>query len=101
MTCVNIAGLDRAEIIAALYNASQPLRMSFLHYDPTDMTRAEAQSKPRPHGRPALLRLPQGRVMKVGFDAGSDEMRVDLYDRDNGAGALRARVIDGLRRKAA
>ena len=38
--------------------------------------------------------------MKVGFDAGSDEMRVDLYDRDNGAGAA-ARVIDGLRRKAA
>jgi hypothetical protein len=100
VTRVNIAGLDRAEIIAALYNASQPLGMGFLHYDPTDMTRAEAQSYLDRMGDRPYFDYLKGRVMKVGFDAGSDEMRVDLYDRDNGAGAA-ARVIDGLRRKAA
>jgi hypothetical protein len=44
VTRVNIAGLDRAEIIAALYNASQPLGMGFLHYDPAPMMRDEAQA---------------------------------------------------------
>ena len=100
MTRVNIAGLDRAEIIAALYNASQPLGMGFLHYDPAPMMRDEAQAYLDQMGERPYFDYLKGRVMKVGFWVGTDEMRVDLYDRDNGRGAAE-RAIDSLRKKAA
>ena len=100
MTRVNIAGLDRAEIIAALYNASQPLGMGFLHYDPAPMTRDEAQAYLDKMGERPYFDYLKGRVMKVGSDPGSDEMYVALYDRDNGRGAAE-RAIDSLRKKAA
>lgn len=100
MTRVNIAGLDRAEIIAALYNASQPLGMGFLHYDPAPMMRDEAQAYLDQMGERPYFDYLKGRVMKVGFGVGTDEMRVDLYDRDNGRGAAE-RAIDSLRKKAA
>lgn len=100
MSYVNIEGLDRAEIISALYNASQPLGMGFLHYDPAPMARDEAQALIDAQGDFPYFDYLKGRVMKVGFNGKSNEMRVDLYDRDNGAGAA-ARVIDGLRKKAA
>jgi hypothetical protein len=53
--------------------------MGILHFDPTDMTYDEAKE---------LLRIQtyfdylKGRVMKV--DLSTDELRTDLYNRDNG-----------------
>lgn len=89
---ISLKGLNRAKVLAALYNASQPLGMGILHYDPTPMTAEEAQ---------ALLDSGQtyfdyvkGRVMKV--DLSSDQLETWLYDRDNGQGAAE-RAINSIR----
>ena len=41
---VNITGLDKGAVLAALYNNSQPLGTGFLHYDPTRMTPEEGMT---------------------------------------------------------
>lgn len=93
---VNISGLTRAAVLAALYNASRPQGMGFLQYTPKPMTEAEAgellaESGPRPY-----FDYLQGRVMKIGLD-NETELDAGLYDRDNGAGAAQ-RAIDALRK---
>ena len=40
---MNIQGLDKAAVLAALYNRARPQGMGFLHYDPKPMTVEEAQ----------------------------------------------------------
>lgn len=40
---ISIAGLDKAAVLAALYNAARPQGLGFLQYDPTPMTKDEAQ----------------------------------------------------------
>lgn len=90
---ISIDGLDKALVLAALYNASRPLGMGFVHYDPTPMSRDEAA---------AILEQSQsfdylkGRVMKVNLRG--DEFDPWGYDRDNGDGAAAA-AIDALRRE--
>lgn len=80
---INLKG-RKAAVLAALYNNSRPQGMGFLHYDPTDMTEAEAQAL-LDEGQTYFDYL-KGRVMKV--DLSGDELtRTDLYNRDNGPGA--------------
>ncbi len=89
---ISIKDLNKADVLAALYNASRPLGMGFLHYDPQPMTRAEAE---------ALLATDKyfdylkGRVMKLDLASDAD-LNARLYDRDNGAGAAQT-AIDALR----
>ena len=80
---INLTKLDKAEVLAALYNNSKPIGMGFLHYTLEDMTKHQAQ---------ALLDSGQtyfdyvsGRVMKI--DLSKDKLDPALYDRDNGQGA--------------
>jgi hypothetical protein len=89
---MNIAGLSKAKVLAALYNASKPQGLGFLHYDPRLITEAEAQ---------ALLDEGQtyfdyvhGRVMKVSLSG--DELSTRLYNRDNGENAAET-VIANLK----
>lgn len=93
---INIKGLDKAEVLAALYNSSRPLGMGYLHFDPTPMTKDQAQefldgtgetSEPiQPNWRKDQhFDYLKGRVMKV--DLSGDELHDGLYDRDNGTGA--------------
>lgn len=90
---IDITGLDRADVLAALFNASRPQGMGFLHYDPTDMTREAAAMLLQ---RQNYFDYLQGRVMKIELKEGATELREGLYDRDNGQGAAQ-RVIDSLR----
>ena len=103
---ISIKGLDKAAVLAALYNASHPLRMGFLHYDPKPMTIEEAREMIGAgddttqafgkfvHGdRQLYFDYLKGRVMKV--DLSGDELDPRLYDRDNGQGAA-ARAIAAL-----
>lgn len=98
---INIAGLNKADVLAALYNRAQPLGMGFLEYDPKPMSAEEAQAII--NERTAVYSLTQalyfdylkGRVMKV--DLSGDEFGPSLYDRDNGEGAA-ASVVDELRK---
>ena len=99
---IDITGLDKAEVLAALYNASQPQGLGFLQFVAGDMTVDDAQRHINgghnsggdytwtPPGIPHLyFDYLMGRVMKI--DLTGDELRVGLYDRDNGDGAaLRA-----------
>lgn len=89
---ISLVGLDKAEVLAALYNRSQPQGMGFLHYTATPMTREEAAQCLETSQYFDYLK---GRVMKVSLEG--DELDPRLYDRDNGQGAAK-QVIDELRR---
>ena len=40
---MNITGKNKAAILAALYNASKPLGLGHMHYDPTPMTEEDVE----------------------------------------------------------
>jgi hypothetical protein len=80
---MDISKLNKAEVLAALYNAALPQGMGFLHYTPEPMTTAEAQTILNT-GETYFDYL-KGRVMKV--DLSKDELRTALYNRDNGPDA--------------
>ena len=83
MDKINIAEMNKAEVLAKLYNSSKPQGMGFLHYTPEEMTVLEAQAL-LDSGQVYFDYL-QGRVMKI--DLSNDMLYVGLYDRDNGVGA--------------
>ena len=88
---IDISDLNKADVLAALYNASRPLGMGFLQYDATPMLRQEAEDL-LGHGQ--YFDYLHGRVMKV--DLSKHELDPRLYDRDNGEGAA-FRAIQELR----
>lgn len=79
-----LTGINKAKLLAGLYNNSKPQGMGFLQYIPGEMTEAEAEE---------ILRQQQdfdylaGRVMKVSFAKAT--ISGALYDRDNGQGEFR------------
>jgi hypothetical protein len=95
---ISINGLDKAAVLAALYNSSRPQGLGFLRATPGDMTRDEARQviiDGDDHGhRDLYFDYVKGRVLKV--DLGGDTFDPCLYDRDNGEGAAE-RVIETLR----
>lgn len=87
---IDISKLSKAQVLAALYNASQPLGMGFMHYDPSPMSENEAANLLE---QSTYFDYLKGRVMKV--DLSKSEFDPRYYDRDNGQGAA-ARVVCGL-----
>ncbi len=87
---MNIAGMRKAAILAALYNNSKSRGMGFMHFDPKPMTEAEAQAL-LDSGRTYFDYL-KGRVMKV--DLSGDELKTYLYNRDNGENAAETVLKD-------
>ena len=87
MATISLEGLNKAEVLAALFNASRPQGMGFFHYNPTPMTTKEAQDLLK---RSTDFDYLQGRVMKV--DLSGDSFDPWLYDRDNGEGAAAAAI---------
>ena len=79
---IDISKLDKGDVLATLYNSSKPQGLGFLHFDPTPMTKEEAEELLKEQTYFDYLK---GRVMKI--DLSGDELRTDLYDRDNGEGA--------------
>lgn len=105
MAIVNIRGLDKAELLRALYNASKPLGKGFLRATPGDMTREQAlevmgcgddHAQDFGFRRGLSFDYVNGRVLKV--DLGGDECDTGLFDRDNGEGAGQ-RAIETVRGK--
>lgn len=90
---IDIKGLNKAEVLAALYNNSKPQGLGFLHFDPKEMTVAEAEEILKQTTDFDYLK---GRVMKVDLSS-DDGFEEWLYDRDNGNGAAQ-RAIDSLRK---
>lgn len=90
---IDIAGIDRTELLAALFNASKPQGMGFAQPFAAPMTRAEAAELLAQTDYFDYLR---GRVMKIQLKEGATELDEWGYDRDLGQGAA-ARVVEGLR----
>lgn len=92
---VNIAGLPKHAVLAALWNAAH--RKSSL-----DFKVAMSESRARALTTiEQMMALPyfdwvDGRCLKV--DIGTDEFDSDSYDRDNGGVGTAASVIENLRR---
>lgn len=87
MNKIDISKLDKAEVLAALYNASQPLGMGILHYTPGDMTKEEAM---RLLSEGKDFDYLKGRVMKI--DLSDESFWPNSYDRDNGQGAAETAI---------
>jgi len=79
---INITGLNKAAVLAALYNAARPLGMGFMHYDPKPMTEEEAKQY---LAVGTYFDYLKGRVMKVDLSK-DNEFDERWYDRDNGEG---------------
>ncbi len=79
---INIAKKDKAEVLAALYNAAKPIGLGIKHFNLMPMTVEEARSLLE---RTTNFDYIKGRVMKV--DLSGNELETWLYDRDNGDGA--------------
>lgn len=88
---ISIKNMDKAAVLAVLYNNSQPLGINILHYDPTPMTIDEAKTLLQQTTRFDYLK---DRVMKI--DLSGDELLTSLYDRDLGEGAA-ARAIASIK----
>lgn len=89
---ISTARLDKAEVLAALYNASRVQGMGVLQAKNGLMTTDEARELLKTQTYFDYL---HGRVMKVRIEG--DELNPRLYDRDLGSGAAAA-VIDALRK---
>lgn len=92
---VSIEGLDKADVLAALYNGSRAQGMAFLQYEDRPMTKKEAEELLK---RSDYFDYLKGRVMKVSL-RGDKELNEFLYDRDNGPGAAE-QAINSLRVKS-
>ncbi len=79
---IDISKKDKAEVLVALYNASRPIGLGYLEYDPTPMRIEEARSLLE---RQTYFDYCKGRVMKVNL--AGNELDTYLYNRDNGTGA--------------
>ena len=96
---ISIKGLNKAAVLAALYNRAQAQGMGFLHYTSEEMTEAEAQkiwdeTLQRYKGADPYFDYLKGRVMKVNISG--ETFNPFLYDRDNGECAAE-KVITKLR----
>lgn len=94
---VDASGVDRAALLAALYNRAQPQGTGFLHYDPTPMSQEQAAVllERNTHDGSCYFDYLHGRVMKI--DVLEEPLDPWLYDRDNGRGAVAA-VVEAVRR---
>jgi len=88
---IDITGIDKGELLAALYNAASPVGLGFLHADNKVMTAEEARKLLKSHTYFDYLK---GRPLKV--DLGFDELCPWMYDRNWGCGAA-AHIVDKLR----
>lgn len=83
---IDIKNINKAEVLAKLYNAARPHGMGFIHFDPKCMSIEEAQSAL--DSGLTYFDYVKGRVLKI--DLSGNELDPWLYDRCNGQGAMAA-----------
>jgi hypothetical protein len=94
---MNIAGLDKAEVLAALYNGSRQQGMGFLQTRGAEGMTVEQAREELANNERLYFDYLHGRVMKISLRG--DELNTALYNRDNGQGAAEA-IIEALRSNA-
>lgn len=80
---MNIKNLNKAEVLAALYNGSRQQGIGFLNHEggnPLSVKEAEKLL-----GKTKYFDYLRGRVMKI--DLNGDDLHTHLYNRDNGEDA--------------
>lgn len=96
---IDIRGLDKAELLAGLFNASKPQGLGFLAQGRNSaMTVDDAREVLRMAGDRPYFDYLRGRVMKV--DLSGDSLEPRMYDRDNGEGAA-LKVVGTIRARLA
>lgn len=98
-TKINVAGLDKAELLAALYNATYATGLGILDDMGRDITVEEARadlSQLASEGRPLLLDNYRGRTFRMSFD--SNLIDSSHYDSIAGQG-IAAEVVANLRNR--
>lgn len=90
---INISKLNKAQVLASLYNATHAQGLGWIDFDPAPMTEQEAAELLKERTDFDYLK---GRVMKV--DLSKDEFDPWLYDRDNYDGAA-LDVINALNKE--
>ena len=93
MSVIDISKLDKAEVLAALFNASKQQRIKFLHKSGAFAMSVEDAREFTSNGGCQYYGYLRGRVMKI--DLSKDQLQTGLYDRDNGEGAA-ARALAPL-----
>lgn len=91
---MDISGLDKAQVLASLYNNAKPIGLGALHFEGQGMTLEEAQELLK--GGVTYIDYLKGRVMKI--DLSGDHIDTFLYNRDNGLGSAE-RVLQELSKK--
>ena len=89
---ISLKGLNKADVLSALYNCASSPGMGSLARDSKPMTREVAQKII--DGGVTYFDYLQGRVMKV--DISGNELDPWLFDRDNGSGVAE-RAINSVR----
>ena len=97
MSDIDIKDLDKAAVLAALFNTSRPQGRGFQAYQPEPMTIEVANGLLAQAGSRPYFDYVQGRVMKVDLSGDSFDSR--LFNRDNGEGAAEM-AIKALREGA-
>ena len=100
---IDITGIDKADLLAALYNRASPLGMGDLQFDSTPMSRAEAQELLDKAQAEQWNRFDyvKGRPLKIDLrELLGKALDERLYERDQGRGSVAA-VVAALRRNAA
>lgn len=82
---IDITRLDKAEVLAALFNASKQQGMGFLDSTGARPMSVEDARQYTELGGEQYYDYLRGRVMKV--DLSKDQLDPWFYDRDNGQGA--------------
>lgn len=87
---IDVSGLSKGKVLAALYNAATPLGMGSLHADSRTMTEEDAErlidGSPSPY-----FDYVKGRPLKVEINGHTVDPR--LFDRDHGPGAAQRAVV--------
>ena len=86
---IDISNKNKADVLAALYNNAKPIGMGIIHYDPTPMTREQAQYILDNSDK--CFSYLKGRVMYINLN--SDILYVYAYNRDNNQDGLAQRAI--------
>lgn len=100
MSTINIAGLDKAEVLLALYHRGQVQGLGALEagvglsYDKAKEAVEQAAANPG-WGEVIYFDYVLGRVIKT--EIGLAELDPRLYDRDNGEGAAKAALAHLLK----
>ncbi len=90
---IDISGIDKATLLIELYRRAQVKGLGAMHAKNEPMTRDEALAELKVSTDFDYL---HGRVMKV--DLSENQMRIDLFDRDNGQGQAETAVAVARRR---